>query len=70
MLESETAKTNADYVKYATPNAEATKLLDPAFTGNPLIYPSAEYLDKCYMIEFLGDKVKAINDLFEQIRMN
>lgn len=70
LLEAENARANADYVMYATPNAEAGKLLDPAFTGNTLIYPPAEYVDKCYMIEFLGDKVKAINDLFEKIRMN
>lgn len=70
LLDAENARKNADYVMYATPNAEAYKMQDPAFTGNPLIYPPAEYLDKCQMIEFLGDRIKPLNDLFEQIRMN
>lgn len=70
LLEAENARQNAEYVLYPTPNAEAAKLMDAAYTSNPIIYPSQEYLDKCQMIEFLGDDVRKINDIFEKIRLN
>lgn len=70
LLEAQNAKANADFVMYATPNAEAYKLQDRAIKNNKMIYPPAEYLDKCYMIEYLGDKIKPLNELYERIRMS
>lgn len=48
MLEAEVAKANAEYLGYSTPNQAAYELLDDEVKNNELIYPSDEYLEKCY----------------------
>ena len=70
LLDAENAKTNAEYTQYATPNKAAADMLDPAIKNNLLIYPPQSYLDKCYMIKSLGNKIKAIDAAFEKIKMN
>lgn len=70
MLDAEIAKRNAEYTQYATPNEAALKLLDAAFVDNPLINPTDEYLDKCHMIEYLGDRIKGIDQIYEAIKLN
>jgi spermidine/putrescine transport system substrate-binding protein len=70
MLDAKNAKQNAEYVSYATPNNAAYNLLDKDVRENQLIYPSQEYLKKCHSIEFLGENVKRVSDIFEQYRMN
>lgn len=57
MIEGETAKANAEYIGYATPNQAAYDLLDEETKNNELIYPSDEYLNKCYTFNNLPDDV-------------
>ncbi len=57
MLEAEVAKANAEYIGYSTPNSAAFALLDDEVKNNPLIYPSKEYLDKCYLFTNLPEDV-------------
>ncbi|MDY3861387.1 MAG: spermidine/putrescine ABC transporter substrate-binding protein [Ruminococcus sp.] len=57
MLEAETAKANADYIGYATPNQAAYDLMDEDTKNNELIYPPKEYTDKCYTFYNLPDDV-------------
>lgn len=59
MLEAEVGKANAEYIGYATPNEAAFALLDEEVQNNELIYPSSEYLDKCYVFSNLPDDVYA-----------
>ena len=49
MLEPEVGASNALAIGYASPNTEAVKLLPEDIQTNELIYPSEEYLKKCYM---------------------
>jgi spermidine/putrescine transport system substrate-binding protein len=70
LLDAENAKRNAEYTQYPTPNQAAYSMLDKEATSNRLIYPDQEYLGKCSMIEFIGDRVKDIDAIFEKIRMN
>ena len=70
MLDAEIAKRNAEYTQYATPNAAALELLDEAFVDNAQTNPPAEYLQKCYMIEYLGDQVRSIDQIYESIKLN
>lgn len=49
MLEPEVGVSNSEYIGYASPNSETIALLDEELRNNQLIYPSKEYLDKCYM---------------------
>ncbi|MDD2228504.1 MAG: spermidine/putrescine ABC transporter substrate-binding protein [Candidatus Cloacimonetes bacterium] len=70
LLEVNNAKRNAEYTQYATPNKAAHELLSDDMKNNALIYPSQEYLAKCYMIKALGDDIKKIDALYEAIKMN
>ncbi|HNX38473.1 MAG TPA: spermidine/putrescine ABC transporter substrate-binding protein [Candidatus Cloacimonadota bacterium] len=69
LCDPEVARINAEYTQYATPNKVASDMLSPEIRNNPLIYPDKTYLDKCFMIEFIGDKLKAIDSAYEQIKM-
>ncbi|HHZ06317.1 MAG TPA: spermidine/putrescine ABC transporter substrate-binding protein [Clostridiales bacterium] len=57
MLEPEVAKANAEYIGYSTPNQKAYDLLDDEMKNNELMYPTQEYLDKCYYFSNLPDDV-------------
>ncbi len=57
MLEGDVAKDNAEYIGYSTPNKAAYDLLDDEIKNNELIYPSKEYLAKCYTFSNLPDDV-------------
>ncbi len=57
MLEAEVGAANAEYIGYATPNTAAYELLDEDIKNNKLIYPSDDYLDKCYVFSNLPDDV-------------
>lgn len=70
LMRPEIAKRNAEYVQYPTPNTKAFELLDAEIKNNRIIYPDPQYLNKTYMIEFIGDRVKSIDSIFEMIRMN
>ncbi len=65
----ENALINAEYTQYPTPNQKAYEMLDPETKANFLIYPDHAYLDRCYMIEPIGDEIKKIDAVFEQIKM-
>lgn len=70
LLDPEVAKRNAEYTQYPTPNAAAFQSMDAAVKNNRFIYPTPEYMQKCHMIEYLGEEVKKIDALFEKIRLN
>ena len=57
MLEAEVAKANAEYLGYSTPNQAAYDLLDDDIKNNKLIYPSDDYLNKCYTFANLPQDV-------------
>jgi spermidine/putrescine transport system substrate-binding protein len=70
LMDPEVAKRNAELTQYPTPNAAAYKTMDAAVINNRFIYPEPEYLQKCHMIEYIGNDVKKIDSLFEKIRLN
>ncbi|HNQ40335.1 MAG TPA: spermidine/putrescine ABC transporter substrate-binding protein [Candidatus Cloacimonas sp.] len=70
LLNSEISKRNTEYCRYATPNKAASNLLSESLKNNTLIYPGEEYLQKCSMINALGENVKKIDKLFEAIKLN
>lgn len=57
MLEAEVAKANIEYLGYSTPNQAAYELLDDEIKNNELIYPSDEYLSKCYTFSNLPQDI-------------
>jgi len=57
MLEAKVGAANAEYIGYSTPNSEAFKLLPEEIQSSELIYPSEEYLSKCYSFADLDKEV-------------
>ena len=70
LLDADVAARNAEYTQYASPNKAANAKLPDTLKKNQFIYPPAEYLQKCYMINAIGDEVKKIDVLYEAIKMN
>ncbi|MBP7462662.1 MAG: spermidine/putrescine ABC transporter substrate-binding protein [Candidatus Delongbacteria bacterium] len=70
LLGAEQAKQNALYVQYATPNREAVSLLPESIRSNPYIYPDSAYLDKCHLIQNIGEDVLKIDNIWQKIRNN
>lgn len=48
MCDPEIGLANADYIGYSTPNSATYEMLDDEIKNSELIYPSDEYLSKCY----------------------
>ena len=57
MLEPEVGASNSEYIGYASPNTEVWELLDEEIMSNPLIYPSEDYLSKCYMYQYTPPEI-------------
>ena len=58
MQSPEIAAANFEYLYYATPNQKAyDEYLDEDIKNNELIFPSDEYLDKCYVFTNVPDEV-------------
>ncbi len=70
LLEKNNAMKNTMFVQYATPNKAAYELLPPEVKNNQLIYPSPEYLQKCYLLKNIGNEVKKVDSIWQEIRNN
>jgi len=70
LLDAENAKRNSDYTMYPTPNEAAMRLMGEDFINNKLINPDDEYLEKCYMIDYLGEAARSFDQIYEDIKMN
>ncbi len=58
MQDPEIAAENFNYLYYSTPNQETyDRYLDEDIKNNELIFPSDEYLDKCYVFTNVSDDV-------------
>lgn len=57
MLKAEVGAANAEYIGYSTPNTAAFELLSDEMKSSELVYPSEEYLSKCYSFSDLDSKV-------------
>lgn len=70
LLNKQNAKRNAEFVNYATPNKAAYDLLPEEVRNNKIIYPPLEYLNKCDITQNVGENIKNMNALWEEIRNN
>lgn len=58
MQDPEVAAANCEYLNYATPNQKTyDEFLDDEMKKSELIFPSDEYLDKCYVFTNVSDEV-------------
>lgn len=68
LLEPQVAATNARKVNYASPNAAARKLLPPAMLADTRIYPPAEVLARCAMLQDRGPKIESVERVWRVVR--
>ncbi|HOV16572.1 MAG TPA: spermidine/putrescine ABC transporter substrate-binding protein [Candidatus Cloacimonadota bacterium] len=68
MLDAENGKINAEYVQYATPNQASLELLSEQIRNNEMVYPKADYIAKCHMINNIGEEVLKIDAIWQEIR--
>lgn len=55
-------------VHYASPNREAFAKIDPKITGDPSIYPPKEVLDRCELVEDVGETTQLLDRLWTEIK--
>lgn len=71
MCEAEVAAANIEYIGYSSPNAAAMELLDEEILNSPIIYPSADVLEKGEEFLHLSDETnKLLDALWTEIRTN
>jgi len=70
MLEAKMSAMNAEFVQYASPNKAAFKLLPAGIQDNKNIYPSDDYLDKCFLLRNVGDEILKVDAIWQEIRHN
>ncbi len=69
LCRTDVAKANAEYLGYATPQAEARKQLDPEIGENPNFYPPDSVMEKTQVFLTLPDNInKLMDELFLKLR--
>ena len=62
MCETEVALANCEFIGYSTPQVEAEQLLPDELKNSPIMYPSAEVLEKTETFNVLSDELSAAMD--------
>lgn len=68
LLDEEIALINAEYVMFATPNLAAYLLLPEHIRNNRNIYPCDDYLERSYLIRYIGENVLKMDEIWQEIR--
>ena len=68
LSDAKVAAQNSDYIGFSTPNAEALKLMDPAYAADPTYNPPQDVLDRCQIFQDLGDFVKVFSDAWTKVK--
>jgi spermidine/putrescine-binding protein len=68
VLEPEIAARIVNAVHYAGANQAAMGKIDPAIRADPAIYPPKEVLDRCELIEDLGENTPLLDELWTEIK--
>lgn len=70
LLDEKISAINAEFVQYATPNKAAFKLLPLEIQNNTNIYPTDEYLEKCFLLRNVGEDILKVDEIWQEIRNN
>ena len=68
LCDPEVTKTNAEYIGYTTPNAEAMKLMDAEMLANPAFVMKEEDVSRCAYYKDLGENVSLYNDAWQSVK--
>ena len=70
MLKPESAKQNAEYIGYSTPNKKALAMLPKSISGDKQFYPDDETISHLEVYKDLGPEYLGIyNDLYLEFKM-
>src|SRR6185436_8778948 len=70
VLDPEIAARIVNGVHYAGANQAALPKIDPAIRNDPAIYPSKDDLDRCELLEDLGETTQLIDELWTEVKAN
>lgn len=68
LLEPQVAARIVNAVRYAGANRAARQHLDPAILADPAVYPPPEVLDRCELIEDLGEVTPLLDQLWTEVK--
>lgn len=68
LMGPEVAARNANFVRYATPNAGARAKLDRELLDDPAVYPSPEVMARCEWLQDRGPDIAKIERLWREVR--
>ena len=68
MLEPETAAAVVNHTGYTVANRAARPYINKALLNNPALFPDSALLDKCEMLEDLGDTALMYDRLWTEVR--
>lgn len=68
LLDPEVNARNANFLRYATPNQAAWRLLNSADLNNPGLYPPREVMERCEFTQAVGGASASYDSLWEQLR--
>ena len=68
MLEPETAAAVVNHTGYTVANRAARPYINKALLNNPALFPDSTLLDRCEMLEDLGDTAPVIDRLWTEVR--
>lgn len=68
VMEPEVAARIVNGVHYASANREALPKIDPKIAGDPAIYPPKAILDRCELIEDLGQTTQLLDQLWTEVK--
>ncbi len=68
ILDAKVGARLSKFTQFATPNAEAKKLLGPEVLSNPSIYPPETVMEKLEFLEDLGAKSRLYDEVWTQIK--
>jgi spermidine/putrescine transport system substrate-binding protein len=68
MMEPAVAAATANYTRYATPNAEALKSVEPALLADKNLYPSEVIMDKCETVGDVGQTIFVYDRMWTELK--
>lgn len=68
MCRPDVAQMNFDEIWYSTPNAETVKALGEEYTGNHVISPSQEVIDRCEYFHDMEDVILFYTNMWNEIK--
>jgi spermidine/putrescine transport system substrate-binding protein len=68
MMEPAVAAATANYTRYATPNADALKMIEPELLNDKNLYPTEQVMDKCEQVGDVGQTIFVYDRMWTELK--